>query len=265
MNPENHVPHIQSSTLEERLGPLNEVERKHAPARLDWAGEPAILRVGRRVSIVGSRQATDIDLEHARTIASGLARHGVVVVSGLAEGIDTAAHQAAIDAGGRTIAVLGTPIDEFFPAKNRRLQEYIMREHLAVSQFASGMPSQRGNFPRRNRTMALLSDATVIIAAGEKSGSLHQGWEALRLGRPLFLLANLLQEANSTQVPHEVVRPGQSLSLFSLFTDSPEAPKGTWAAEFERYGAIGLEPSILEPLLDALPERSRGEVAELTL
>ena len=140
----------------------------------------------------------------------------------------------AISAGGRTIAVLGTPLDEYFPAKNRALQERIIREHLAVSQFAPGVPSQRGNFPMRNRTMALLSDTTVIVEAGEKSGSLHQGWEALRLGRPLFLFESLLRDA--------------SLS---------------WAAEMERYGAQAFAPGNMDFLFEFLPERSRGEASEL--
>ena len=109
-----------------------------------------------------------------------------------------------------------------------------MREHLAISQFAPGTPALRGNFPRRNRTMALFSDATVIVAAGEKSGSLHQGWEALRLGRPLFLFESLLRDRSQP-----------------------------WATEMERYGARALDPENLEPFIDSLPELTRGEAAEL--
>ena len=89
-----------------------------------------------------------------------------MIVSGLAEGIDTAAHTAAISRGGRTIAVLGTPLDQVFPRQNAALQDQIMREHLAVSQFPAGHPVQRKNFPLRNR-WALISDATVIIEAGK--------------------------------------------------------------------------------------------------
>lgn len=218
----------------EILGPLNEVERKNAPRRLFLAGDRTLLTWGRRVSIVGSRNASVRGLADARRLAEDLVRRHAVIVSGLAEGIDTAAHEAAIAAGGRTLAVLGTPLDEFFPAKNRALQERIMREHLAVSQFAPGVPSQRGNFPMRNRTMALLSDATVIIEAGEKSGSLHQGWEALRLGRQLFLAESLLRDASLT-----------------------------WPAEMERYGAQAYVSGDADSLFDLLPERSRGESSEL--
>jgi len=144
---------------EELLGPLNEVEKKNAPAVLFVSGDTSLSR-RRRVSVVGSRKATRDGLVRARSLALELVKRHVVVVSGLAEGIDTAAHQAAIEAGGKTIAILGTPLDKTFPAKNRALQDLIVRDHLAISQFAAGYPARRENFPMRNRTMALLSDAT---------------------------------------------------------------------------------------------------------
>ena len=94
-----------------------------------------------------------------------------MVVSGLAEGIDTAAHQATLEAGGRTIAVLGTPLDQVYPKRNAALQHQLMREHLCVSQFPVGSPIHRRNCPLRNHTMALLADATVIIEATDTSGA----------------------------------------------------------------------------------------------
>jgi DNA processing protein len=163
-------------SAEELLGPLNEVEKKNAPTRLFVVGHREILDTGARVSIVGSRKASEKGLDHAWGLSHRLAEAGIVIVSGLAEGVDTSAHKAAIEARGRTVAVLGTPLDEYFPAMNRGLQTLIMQEHLCISQFPSGSPSMRGHFPMRNRTMALISDATVIVEAGEKSGSLHQGW-----------------------------------------------------------------------------------------
>lgn len=214
------------------LGPLNEVEKKNAPRRLFVAGDRMLLSSGPRVSIVGSRRASPKGRAFARRISEILVSRGAVVVSGLAEGIDTEAHEAAIAADGRTIAVLGTSLDESFPTKNRPLQERIMREHLAVSQFAAGVPSRPGNFPMRNRTMALLSDATVIVEAGEKSGSLHQGWEALRLGRPLFLADAAVSD--------------NSLS---------------WPAEFMRYGAVVLPSDEIGLLFEFLPERSGAEAS----
>jgi DNA processing protein len=219
---------------EELLGPLNEVERKNAPPRLYAAGHAEILCSGARVAIVGSRKASRNGLDDARALSEKLASQGVVIVSGLAEGIDTAAHMAAIHADGRTVAVIGTPLDEFYPAKNRDLQTLIMREHLCLSQFPVGAASQRGNFPMRNRTMALISDATVIIEAGEKSGSLHQGWEALRLGRPLFLFETIAQDLRLT-----------------------------WPKEMQRYGAQVVSLRTLDLVSEFLPERTGEKSAAM--
>ncbi len=212
---------------EDLLGPLNEVERKNAPPTLYLAGDPNVFSAGPRVSIVGSREASEQGKSRASRLARELVLRGVVVVSGLAEGIDTAAHTTAIEAGGRTIAVLGTPLDQFFPPSNRALQERIMHEHLAISQFSR--PGGAKSFPMRNRTMALFSEATVIVEAGEKSGTAHQGWEALRLGRLLFLME----------------------SLVSL--------QQTWTEELIHYGAQVLSNANLEAFLDSIPERASGE------
>jgi DNA processing protein len=103
-------------------------------------------------------------VQRAHALAGTLAEHGVVVVSGLAAGIDRAAHEGAIEAGGgRTSAVPGTPLGQYYPKENCELQDRIAREHLLVSQFSSGHPTLPKNFPIRNRTMALLTDATVIV------------------------------------------------------------------------------------------------------
>jgi DNA processing protein len=219
-------------TAEELLGPLNDVEKKNAPRRLFVVGDRSLLASGARVSVVGSRRASARGLAMARGLAEALVPRGVVVISGLAGGIDTATHEATIGAGGRTIAVIGTSLDEYFPAANRTLQDRIAREHLLISQFEPGTPIRRGNFPMRNRTMALISDATVIVEAGERSGSLHQGWEALRLGRPLFIMD----------------------SLFSNYQLS-------WPQEMGRYGAQVLPATNLDILFEFLPVRTRGDAA----
>jgi DNA processing protein len=179
---------FQTVTPQELLGPLNETERKNAPGALYVAGDRSILKRGPCVSIVGSRRTSRDGLERARELARLLVEREVAVVSGLAAGIDTAAHRAAIEHGWRTVAVLGTPLDQVYPRENAEFQALIMKEHLAVSQFASGAAVRPWNFPMRNRTMALLSQASVIVEAGETSGALSQGWEALRLGRPLYLM-----------------------------------------------------------------------------
>ena len=157
------------------MGPLNDVETKYAPARLYTAGPMPVPLPRPRAAIIGSRRASEKGLDVAAKIATTLVKKAVIIVSGLAEGIDTAAHRAAIKAGGRTVAVLGTPLDRTYPKKNESLQNEIMRDHLAVSQFPVGYPVQPQNFVIRNRTMALIANASIIVEAGETSGSLHQG------------------------------------------------------------------------------------------
>jgi DNA processing protein len=224
----------RAQSIEDLLGPLNEVERKNAPKELFYAGDLSILEAGPRVSIVGSRKASTRGLNNARGLAAWLVRRGAVVVSGLAEGIDAAAHQGAIDAGGKTIGVIGTPLEKSYPAKNRALQALLMKEHLVLSQFAAGYPVHPRNFPIRNRTMALISHATVIVEATDKSGSLHQGWEALRLGRPLFILDRLMND-----------------------------PSLTWPATLAHYGALALVPDQLEAISEYLPEHGRADLAQI--
>jgi len=181
-------------SAEELLGPLNPQEKLYAPKQFFVAGHAEWLRQEPRVSVVGARKASPDGLKRAAKLARLLVKHGAIVISGLAEGIDEAAHTATVKAGGRTTAVIGTPLSETYPAKHRDLQQLLMREHLVVSQFSEGHPTTRKNFPLRNRTMALVSDASVIVEAGDGSGSLSQGWEALRLGRPLFLMASILDQ-----------------------------------------------------------------------
>lgn len=218
---------IVETTAEELLGPLNDIEKKNAPPVLYVAGRTELIFEGPRVALIGSRDATDQGRESAAALASEFARTNVTIVSGLARGIDTVAQQNAIDAGGRTIAVLGTPLDICTPKQNEFLQQKIMLEHLAVSQFACGVPVQRGNFPMRNRTMALICHASIIVEAGDGSGTLSQGWEALRLGRPLFIMERV---ANNTNL--------------------------SWPEKMLGYGAQ-LLGSELDDVLDLLPDPKR--------
>lgn len=202
--------HLTSGTADEILGPLNEFESRNAPKRLFALGRLELVRGWPRVAIVGSRKASPEGLRRAMRLARFLAQREVVVVSGLAEGIDTAAHEAALEAGGSTIAVLGTPLDQVYPRSNAALQRRIADEHLLLSQFAPSSPVQRKNFVLRNRTMALASNASVIVEAGEGSGSLSQGWEALRLRRPLFLMRSIL-EASTLTWPQQMLDHGAEL------------------------------------------------------
>jgi DNA processing protein len=145
-----------------------------------------------RVAIVGARKASTEGRRRASQLARDCALAGVVVVSGLAEGIDHAAHNAAIEHGGNTIAVVGTPLDKVYPAKHAGLQERIYRDHLLISPFRWGEAFVPSNFPERNRIMARLAHATVIIEASDTSGSLHQAAESVMVGHPVFIAGAVL-------------------------------------------------------------------------
>jgi DNA processing protein len=148
----------------------------------------------RAVAVVGSRKASPEGLKRAQQIARVLVQKDFTVVAGLAEGIDTAAHATALEEGGRTIAVLGTPLSSVYPVANRDLQERIAREQLVISQvpvLRYARQGPRGNrlfFPERNVTMSALTEATIIVEAGETSGTLTQARAALHQGRKLFIL-----------------------------------------------------------------------------
>lgn len=150
------------------------------------------------VAIVGTRAVSPQGAARARRLARELVQAGIVVVSGLAKGVDTEALTAAIEAGGQVVAVIGTPLDQAYPAENKRLQERIHREHLLISQFPWGSKTHQGNFPARNRTMAAISDATVIIEAGESSGTLHQAVACNRMQRWLFIAKSVVDDPKLT-------------------------------------------------------------------
>ncbi len=137
---------ISTLTPGQLLGPLNDVESKFAPPKLYAAGPMEIPLSRPRTAIIGSRKASTRGLDAAVDISRTLAKKGVIVVSGLAKGIDTAAHRASIEAGGRTIAVLGTPLDHAYPSKNSKLQREIMANHLAISQYPIGHPTRPKDF-----------------------------------------------------------------------------------------------------------------------
>ncbi len=215
-------------TVDELIGPLNEMERKHAPERLWVGGDASIFELGTLISVVGSRSVSPEGIRRARRLARELVRREIVVVSGLARGIDTVAHETAMDCGGRTVAVLATPLDQAAPPGNSALQQRIISDHLAVTQFPPGAPIQKMNFTIRNRTMALLSAATMIVEAGPNSGTRYQGWEALRLGRPLFLLESVVK---STDI--------------------------RWIGQLREYGAEVLSDDNLSDALSGVPTRMR--------
>lgn len=144
------------------------------------------------VAVVGTRTASDDGLCRAARMSRLLAGHGVTVVSGLAKGIDTAAHDAALTSGGRTIAVLGTGITQCYPEQNRDLARKITTGGALVSQFWPSLPPRKDGFPRRNVVTSGLSQGTVVIEASNTSGARMQARIALDHGKQVFLLKSLV-------------------------------------------------------------------------
>lgn len=148
----------------------------------------------RCVAVVGSREASEDGIRRAARLARELVERDFTVVSGLARGVDGAAHNAAIALGGRTIAVVGTPLGSCYPKEHAELQESIARQHLVISQvpvlrYSKQAPQHnRFFFPERNATMSALTEATIIVEAGDTSGTLTQARAALHQGRKLFIL-----------------------------------------------------------------------------
>lgn len=214
---------MNTTSFNEYFEKLTEIEKKNSPKELFYEGDFKLLEKGRRVSVVGSRKVSGLGIKRVEKICKYLIENDITVVSGLAEGVDTVAHKTAIDNDGSTIAVIGTPLDKYFPRFNKDLQEIIAENFLVISQFPENYPVTPKSFPIRNRTMALISDATIIIEASEKSGTKHQGWEALRLGRDLFIMENVIKE------------------------------NITWAKEMLKYGAVVLTSSNYKDLIEDIP------------
>ena len=215
---------IQKASPSELLGSLNDIEEKFSPEAVYFKGDKNIITKQPRVAIIGTRNPSQKGIENTKKVTDFLIKHNVTIVSGLAKGIDSTAHKTAIENRGKTIGIIGTPITQYYPKENRELQNTIAKNHLLISQFELNTQIKPQNFPARNRTMALFSDASIIIEAGKTSGTQHQGWEALRLGRPLFIMEDIAND--------------KSLG---------------WPQKLLEYGAQILKISDLEPILEFLP------------
>lgn len=187
----------------------------HPIELLYYRGWWDLINAPKRIAVVGSRNVSEQGVRRTQRLVKLLVRDGYVIVSGLAQGVDTVAHTTAIASGGDTIAVIGTPITEYYPRENKELQDLIADKYLLVSQVPIWRYSQqdyRSNrlfFPERNATMSALAQATVIVEASDTSGTLAQARAALQQGRKLFILDNCFRN-----------------------------PKLTWPARFQEQGAI---------------------------
>lgn len=162
------------------------------------------------VAIVGSRRTTQYGLATARRLGAELARRGICVVSGLARGIDTAAHEGALEAGGSTVAVLGTGIDLVYPPENRALTERIARDGALLSEFRLGRPADRQSFAMRNRIVAGMSAAIVVVESDVDGGSMITARFAAEQGRVVLAVPGRIDQPTSAGC-HQLIRDGAVL------------------------------------------------------
>jgi len=212
----------------------------------------------RAVAIVGTRRASAYGANVARVLGTELARAGVTVVSGLARGIDAAAHQGAIEAGGRTIAVLGCGVDVVYPPEHKRLLAQVVARGAAVSEHPPGTPPLRHHFPRRNRIISGLSLGVIVVEGRDDSGALITASAAAEQGREVFAVPGLIFDARS-RAPHRLLQEGAKLvacvedvleelrlPALPLAVAAPEARLE--GLEERVYAQVDLEPAHIDQL-----------------
>ena len=183
--------------------------------RLPDSDQPAL-------AVVGMRAASSYGLWAADHLARRLAERGVPIVSGMARGIDTAAHQGALEAGGETVAVLGTGADVVYPPENHRLYQAIAEKGAVVSEFVPGTEPNPGHFPRRNRVISGLCQGVIVVEAGEKSGALITALSALDQGRDVYAVPGEIRSMKSRGT-HRLIQQGAKLvgSVEDILSELP--------------------------------------------
>lgn len=214
---------LAASELPACLGDLSQ-----PPAGLWYLGDPEALAAApdRCVAIVGTREASPYGERTATRLASAAVRAGLVVVSGLARGVDAAAHRAAIEAGGLTVAVMGPGVDVPYPVGHRTLHDLVQQNGVALSEMEPGTKAFKGCFPRRNRIIAALSRVTIVVEAPFKSGAINTATQALEMGRTVAAVPGPIDDPRSAG-SNLLIRDGAQvitcvedmLSLFDLSTN----------------------------------------------
>ena len=209
-------------TIQDESYPAN-LKAIYDPPQLLYVKSDLLPADSLALSIVGTRSATDYGRAVAEQIGSQLAARGVTVISGMAYGIDTAAHTGALNGGGRTIAVMGNGLDVVYPARNLRLLEKIVDSGAAISEFPMGMKPLRNNFPRRNRVLSGMSLGTLVVEAPKRSGALITAGYALNQGREVFAVPGRI-DSEASGGTHDLIKQGAKLveSVEDILEELPE-------------------------------------------
>ncbi|WP_110112844.1 DNA-processing protein DprA [Bacillus sp. CGMCC 1.16541] len=175
-------------------------------------GDTSLLKSKQVVSVVGTRQPTQYGYAALRTVINPLVENNWLIVSGLAEGIDTAAHKLAIESQGKTIAVLGSGMYHIYPSKNKELAKIIAKQHLLLSEYPPTFRPKKWYFPMRNRIISGLSLGTIVVQAKERSGSFITADQALQQGREVFAIPGSIFEETSCGT-NKLIQLGAKLVL----------------------------------------------------
>ena len=220
-----------------------------------------------RVAIVGTRDSTAYGERIARTLTRSLVRAGVSVISGMARGIDGAAHRTAIEEGGNTVAVLGTGIDVPYPVGHRQLHRAIAKRGLVVSENPPGMRAHEGAFPKRNRIIAALAPVTIVVEAGFRSGALNTASQALELGRVVAAVPGPIdseRSGGSNQLLRDgavfIAAPDDALALLGVSAAKEVAEAMPTLPESEQKVWDALKHGLTE--MDSLPPATGLTMAE---
>ncbi len=231
----------------------------HPPRELYYAGDLSLLAT-RCVAIVGSRKFTAYGRRIAAKIAARLAACGLTVVSGMAIGIDGISHRAALDAGGRTIAVLGNGLDVMYPAANRELKKDILERGLLLSEYPPGTRGTKYTFPQRNRIISGLSEAVVVAEAGLNSGSLITAALANEQGRTVYGVPGNIDAVTSLGV-NMLIRDGAVplVTVDDLLADLNADRTALWEKDYA--GTVGEEERRILDLLSRSGEVTIDQLA----
>ena len=259
-------------TLADADYPRGLLECGDAPPLIYLKGDYTLLNAP-CVAIVGSRNATAAGLANADSFAAALSAAGYTVVSGLAAGIDSAAHEGGLKGKGRTIAIVGTGLDIVYPARNRALAHRIAQEGLLVSEFALGTPAMADNFPRRNRIISGLSKGVLVVEAALRSGSLITARLAGEQGRDVFALPGSIH-APLSKGCHKLIKDGaklvdavedilQELGMPRDLGDAPRPLPDAALAASPLLIALGYDPISLDSLCARANVSAEAATAEL--